>query len=88
MPDAQCVRSLVCSVLVVAHECSHHGHTEIIRHSPRDGFTAYFVLSPVSEFWFVTVVGGIPPRKLGTSNGCQDHTTWPYASAFSSGAMR
>ncbi len=21
-------------------------------------------------------------RKLGTSNGCQDHTTWPYAPAF------
>ena len=59
MPDAQCVRSLVCSVLVVAHECSRHGHTENIRHSPRNGFTAYFVLSPVSEFWFVTVVGGL-----------------------------
>jgi hypothetical protein len=30
-----------------AHERSHHGHTEIIRHSPRDGFTAYNVISPV-----------------------------------------
>jgi hypothetical protein len=25
MPGARCTRSLVCSVLV-AHECSHHGH--------------------------------------------------------------
>jgi hypothetical protein len=29
-----------------AHERSHHGHTGITRHSPRNGFTAYFVLSP------------------------------------------
>jgi hypothetical protein len=29
-----------------AHEHSHHGHTGITRHSPRNGFTAYFVLSP------------------------------------------
>jgi hypothetical protein len=31
-----------------AHEHSHHGHTGITRHSPRNGFTAYFVLSPVT----------------------------------------
>jgi hypothetical protein len=30
-----------------AYECSHHGHTGITRHSPRDGFTAYNVLFPV-----------------------------------------
>jgi hypothetical protein len=29
-----------------AHERSHHGHTGFTRHSPRNGFTAYFVLSP------------------------------------------
>jgi hypothetical protein len=29
-----------------AHEHSHHGHTGITRHSPRNGFTAYFALSP------------------------------------------
>jgi hypothetical protein len=28
------------------HTSSHHGHTGITRHSPRNGFTAYFVLSP------------------------------------------
>jgi hypothetical protein len=31
-----------------AHERSHHGHTGITRHSPRNGFTAYFALSPVT----------------------------------------
>jgi hypothetical protein len=30
-----------------AYEHSHHGHAEIIRHSPRNGFTTYNVISPV-----------------------------------------
>ena len=33
----------------MAHECSHHGHTGITRHSPRNGFTAYIVLSPATS---------------------------------------
>jgi hypothetical protein len=32
-----------------AHKRSHHGHTGITRHSPRNGFTVSFVLSPVSR---------------------------------------
>jgi hypothetical protein len=32
-----------------AHEHSHHGHTGFTRHSPRNGFTAYFMLSPVTR---------------------------------------
>src|SRR6266478_5266028 len=32
-----------------AHEHSHHGHTGTSRHSPRNGFTAYFALSPVTR---------------------------------------
>ena len=32
-----------------AHEHSHHGHTGTTRHSPRNGFTAYFALSPVTR---------------------------------------
>jgi hypothetical protein len=31
-----------------AHKHSHHGHTGITRHSPRNGFTAYTALSPVT----------------------------------------
>src|ERR1700681_487531 len=45
MPGAQCTRSLACDK-IKAHEHSHHGHTGITRHSPRNGFTAYSVLSP------------------------------------------
>jgi hypothetical protein len=33
-----------------AHERSHRGFTGITRPSLRNGFTAYFVLSPASEF--------------------------------------
>jgi hypothetical protein len=49
MPGAQCTRSLV---------CDGNKHTSIVttvtpdptQHSPRNGFTAYSVLSPASEF--------------------------------------
>jgi hypothetical protein len=34
--------------VVVNTRVSHHGHTGITRHSPRNGFTAYFVLSPAT----------------------------------------
>src|SRR6476469_9228580 len=44
MLGARCTRSLVCKKQT--HEHSHHGHTGTTRHSPRHGFTAYFVLSP------------------------------------------
>src|SRR5437667_12362836 len=34
-----------------AHEHSHHGHTGTTRHSPRNGFTAYFALSSVTTLF-------------------------------------
>ena len=48
MPGARCARSLACEI---------KKHTsvvttvtpEIARHSPRNGFTAYFALSPVTR---------------------------------------
>jgi hypothetical protein len=46
MPGARCARSLAWCVKNT--RVSHHGHTGITRHSPRNGFTAYFVLSPVT----------------------------------------
>ena len=46
-PGARCTRGLVCKVHKEnAHE--HTGSAEAIRLSLRDGFTAYFVLSPVT----------------------------------------
>src|SRR6266481_2072752 len=50
MPGAQCARSLVCKIKQ-AHEHSHHGHTGTTRHSPRNGFTAYFALSSVTTLF-------------------------------------
>jgi hypothetical protein len=47
IPGARCTRGLVCkSAQKNAHE--HTGSAEAIRHSPRNGFTAYFVLSPAT----------------------------------------
>jgi hypothetical protein len=45
MPDARCIRGPVCKMgKENAHE--HTGSAEAIRHSLRNGFTAYFALSP------------------------------------------
>jgi hypothetical protein len=44
------------------------------------GFTAYFVLSPVTGF-LATVIKRIRPRNLAPAPGRQDHTTSPSASA-------
>jgi hypothetical protein len=49
MPDARCTRGPVCKMKKEnAHE--HTGSAEDIRHSLRNGFTAYFVLPGVSGF--------------------------------------
>ncbi len=45
MPDARCTRGPVCKMGEEnAHE--HTGSAEALRHSLRNGFTAYFELSP------------------------------------------
>jgi hypothetical protein len=46
MPGAQCARSLACKKQT--HELVTTVTPEITRHSPRNGFTAYFALSPVT----------------------------------------
>jgi hypothetical protein len=53
MPDARCTRDLVRNV---HRKCAHKhtGEAENIRHSLRNGFTAYFELSPVTGY-FATV---------------------------------
>jgi len=45
MPGARCTHGLVCKIVRRnAHE--HTGSAEALRHSLRNGFTAYFALSP------------------------------------------
>src|SRR5437763_15691666 len=70
MPDARCTRGLMRNVhKKCAHE--HTGEAENIRHSLRNGFTAYNALSPVSHVL-------LPPST--PTMGRQDHTSLPYAS--------
>jgi hypothetical protein len=64
-----------------AHE--HTGSAEAFRPSLRNGFTAYFVLSPAIGF----VATVIPKKRLLLKNLMpasrhQDHTTSPYAPAL------
>jgi len=61
-----------------AHE--HTGSAGASRPSLRNGFTAYFVLSPVNGS-FATVADGTPPANLTPAPRRQDHTTSPYARA-------
>src|SRR5213080_97547 len=69
MPDARCTRDLMRNVHKKwAHE--HTGEAENIRHSLRNGFTAYNVISPVSHVL-------LPPWT--PTSGRQDHTSLPYA---------
>ena len=73
MPDARCTRGPVCKMgKENAHE--HTGSAEAIRHSLRNGFTAYFALSPENRAllspsphgsWHVRPVGlPAPPQDL------------------------
>jgi hypothetical protein len=56
MPDARCTRDLMRNVhRKCAHE--HTGEAENIRHSLRNGFTAYFELSLVTGS-FATIIDG------------------------------
>ena len=44
MPGVRCARSRACSV--ESTRVSHHGHTEITRHSPRNGFNGFLLALP------------------------------------------
>ena len=63
MPDARCTRGLACKTgNENAHE--HTGSAEALRHSLRNGFTAYAVISR-RRIRFVTVIGGYGLSKPG-----------------------
>ena len=79
MPDARSVRSRACRV--ESTRVSHHGHTGFTRHSPRNGFTAYFELSLVTGLVCHHRHAEKIPRNLTPASGRQDHTTSPSAPA-------
>src|SRR5882757_9976922 len=69
-----------------AHE--HTGSAETLRHPPRNGFTAYAVLSSATNSschrhrrikGCLSPVGPTRLRRFDTSNGCRNHTVLPYA---------
>ena len=82
MPGARCARSRVWCV--ESTRVSHHGHTGNTRHSPRNGFTAYIALSPVTGLSCHRHPRKLPSANLTPASGRQDHTTSPSAS----GALR
>ena len=71
----------------VAHKERAHEHTgsaESIRPSLRNGFTAYFVLSPVNGFVATVIAQELASANLTPAPRRQDHTTSPYASSHAS----
>jgi hypothetical protein len=85
-PGARSTRSLACEIK--STRVSHHGHTGITRHSPRNGFNAYSALSPVSGFFATVACASY--RRLDSSTA----KSGPHAlavredSAFVFGAAR
>jgi hypothetical protein len=82
MPGACCTRSLVCKMVRCAHE--HTGTAGALRHSLRNGLTAYAALSLETNSsclhrcrldggyrsgWTKFATGSLAP-----AHGCQDHT--------------
>ena len=80
-----------CAKIVQRNAHEHTGSAEAIRHSLRNGFTAYGALSPATNsscHRHRRINGFAKPgradkdlRRLDTSNGRQNHTLLPYALA-------
>jgi len=66
-----------------AHE--HTGSAEAIRHSLRNGFTAYFVLSPATGLFCHRRPRKLPFANLTPASGRQDHTSSPSAAVYAKG---
>jgi hypothetical protein len=87
MPGARCTRGLVRKVDKRKRTRAYRS-AEAIRHSLRNGFTAYAVLTPATNsschrLRIKTCPSPIGPTRLprlDISNGCQAHTVLPYAS--------
>ena len=70
-PGARCTRGLVCKhAQKNAHE--HTGSAETLRPSPRNGFTAYFALSPVTGFLATVASEKLVSQKLDASIGAPE----------------
>src|SRR2546422_2076168 len=91
MPGAQCTRSLA-RKMDKAHERGHHRSTGTPGIPARNGFTAYFALSPVTRLCChrrqrIKVLSDARLGRLASANltptlGRQNHTTSPYAESI------
>src|SRR6202171_1119749 len=63
-----------------AHEHSHHGHTGITRHSPRNGFNGFLRALPGDQAC-LTPSSASFPADLTPASVRQKHTTSPSAAA-------
>ena len=88
-PGARCTRGLVCKMHIKKRTRAYR-FSGGIRPSLRNGFTAYAALSPATNSSChrhrrikvrLTRSGSKNLRRFDISNGCQDHTVLPYASA-------
>ena len=71
-------------VVVENTRVSHHGHTGNTRHSPRNGFTAYIALSPVTGF-----LATVPARcKASSPVDASVGTSGPHDFAVRDSAIR
>jgi hypothetical protein len=79
VPNAPAASCALCSRSM--HTSIHSGGTGNIRHSPRNGFTAYIALSPGTGLFCPRHFRGIVSHQtLAPASGRQDHTTSPSAS--------
>ena len=62
MPGARCARSLVCKKSKKHTSVVTTVTPEITRHSPRNGFNGYFVLSPVTGLVCHRRLTELPPQ--------------------------
>ena len=70
-----------CAIVRKEHAHEHTGAAGAFRHSLRNGFTAYIVLSPENGSFASVVPRSVPLGNLTPAPRRQDHTTSPYASA-------
>jgi hypothetical protein len=78
MPDARCTRGLVCNVHKEVRTRAYRA-AEAIRHSLRNGFTAYNALSPVIGLSCHRHFRRYFRKSLTPASRRQDHTSSPYA---------
>jgi hypothetical protein len=72
--------SAAACAVVVSTRVSHHGHAGNVRHSPRDGVTAYAAL-PGDRACLPPSPANIMLANLTPASGRQDHTSLPSALA-------